>query len=297
MRYRSFIFDTERWGAYRHRPGDIIITTPPKCGTTWMQNLVGMVVLGTTDFDRPMRVLSPWLDQVVHDLDETVAALDAMAHRRWIKAHAPADALPWHDDITYVVVARDPRDVAVSMDHHLANVDLERLLELRGEHFGFDDLSELPPMPEPLADPVDRFWRWMTVRHEPELATGLQYLVLHLRSWWERRHEPNVVLFHYADLEGDLPGELRRLAKRLGVEVSDDHVRAMAEAGRFESMRARASELAPNAGAWKDDAAFFRRGGSGQWRELIDDDEIGRYDSIIRELTTDEELLSWLHRP
>ena len=262
-----------------------------------MQNIVGMLVTGSTRFDRPMRDLSPWFDQVLHDLDATVADLEAREGRRWLKAHAPLDALPWHDDLTYVVVGRDPRDVAVSMDHHHSNIDLDVMLAQRAASFGFGDLDEHPPLPEPLDDPSERWWRWVTARSEPEFAWGLQYLVIHLESFWARRHEPNVVLLHYADLQADLPGEMRRLGKRLGVTVDDDELASMAAAASFDSMRERASTLAPNAGVWRSDEAFFHRGGSGQWRELVGEDEMERYFASVRDLTDDEELISWLHRP
>lgn len=297
MRYRGFVYDTALWDGYPHRAGDVIISTPPKCGTTWMQNIVGMLLTGGTSFDRPMKELSPWFDQVLHDFDAAVADLEARDGRRWLKAHAPLDALPWHDDVTYIVVGRDPRDAAVSMDHHLANMQLDVVIEQRAEAFGLDDLVEHPPAPEPLEDPVERWWRWVIVRNETEFAWGLQYLVVHLSSFWARRSEPNVVMVHYADLLADLPGEVGRLAKRLGVTIDDDGIRDITDAASFESMRARASTLAPNAGMWRSDRDFFRRGGAGHWRGLVDEEELGRYWASVRELTADEELISWLHRP
>ena len=42
----------------------------------------------------------------------------------------------------------------------------------------------------------------------------------HLETGWQRRHEPNVTLFHYADLQADLAGELLRLARVLGIPCS-----------------------------------------------------------------------------
>ena len=297
-RYRTLVFDNVRWTGYRHRPGDIIISTPPKCGTTWMQNIVGMLVLGTTEFDRPMAQLSPWVDQCVRSVDDMVALTESLEHRRFVKSHTPLDGLPWHDDVTYIAVGRDPRDVAVSWQDHWDNMDLDRLVSLRAEAVGLDDLVEFPPFAPPPEDRVERFWQWMTTREVPEFSTGLQFLVLHLRSFWERRHEPNVVLVHYADLQADLTGEMRRLAERLDVRVTEDDLARMAEAATFESMRSRPEELAPNAGQiWKDISRFFSQGGSGRWRALIDDSEIGRYDDIVRELSTDDEFLSWLHRP
>ena len=299
MRYRSFVWDNVRWSGFQHRAGDIVITTPPKCGTTWMQNIVAMLVLGTTAFDRPVARLSPWLDQVLRPIDEVLADLDGQEHRRFVKTHTPIDGLPWHDDVTYISVLRDPRDVAVSWDHHLGNVDLERLLELRGAAHGFDDLAELPPRPEPIEDPAGRWWAYMRGRApQPEFAVDLELVAQHATIAWAHRFDPNVVLVHYADLQQDLGGEVRRIAKRLGIEVDEARAAEIEEAASFASMRARAGALVPNAGQiWVDEQAFFRSGTSGQWRDVVGEDADERYQATVRELIDDEELLSWLHRP
>ena len=42
--YRTWIFDSRRWQHYRPRPDDIVIATYPKCGTTWMQRIVSLLV-------------------------------------------------------------------------------------------------------------------------------------------------------------------------------------------------------------------------------------------------------------
>ena len=42
--YRTWIFDSRRWQHYRPRPDDIVIVTYPKCGTTWMQRIVSLLV-------------------------------------------------------------------------------------------------------------------------------------------------------------------------------------------------------------------------------------------------------------
>jgi hypothetical protein len=36
-RYEATVYDSNRWDGFELRRGDIIISTPPKCGTTWAQ--------------------------------------------------------------------------------------------------------------------------------------------------------------------------------------------------------------------------------------------------------------------
>lgn len=47
--YRTWILDSRRWQRYRPRADDIIIATYPKCGTTWMQRIVGLLVFQTPE--------------------------------------------------------------------------------------------------------------------------------------------------------------------------------------------------------------------------------------------------------
>src|SRR5512144_2698772 len=130
-RYRSFLADSGRWDEFAFRPGDIVISTPPKCGTTWMQMLCALLIFDGPDFPAPLGELSLWLDRRTRPLAEVMAAYAAQTHRRFFKTHTPLDGLPLYAEATYLVVGRDPRDAAISYEHHVANSDLERLLELR----------------------------------------------------------------------------------------------------------------------------------------------------------------------
>jgi hypothetical protein len=42
-----------RWERFTVRSDDVIISTPSKCGTTWMQMIVGMLLLDRTDLGGP----------------------------------------------------------------------------------------------------------------------------------------------------------------------------------------------------------------------------------------------------
>lgn len=278
-RYRSFIGDSNRWDGFRFRDDDIVISTPSKSGTTWMQNIVGMLVLGTTEFDRPMGMISPWLDMTTRPLAEVTGLLDAQEHRRFVKTHTPLDGLPRHDRVTYLTVIRHPLQVVRSMEDHLANLDMDRALELRADAVGLDDLDDLPPPPERSDDPAERLRQWILDDTDYAVAGGtssLRDVVDHARTFWDARHRPNVHLFHYSDLRRDLDGEMRRVASILGVPGGDDRDRwdEFVAAAGFESMRARSAQLAPDthfAGFWRSTDDFFRQ--AERATELDDDDQ------------------------
>jgi hypothetical protein len=166
---------------------------------------------------------------------------------------------------------------------------MNRQVLLRAAGAGPD---EPPPRVE---DPIERFWRWVEVDAPP--GEGLELLLHHLKTFWDRRSAPNVVLVHYADLQADLEGEMRRLATRLGIAVADDvwpHL--VADAG-FDRMRARADTLVPQvttAGLWPDAGRFFNRGTSGQWRGLLRPEDLDRYWTRVHRLAPPD-LVAWVH--
>jgi hypothetical protein len=295
--YRSFIDDSARWDRLALRDGDIIITTPAKSGTTWTQMCCALLIFQEPVPPAPLAVLSPWLDMLTSPIDEVVADLDAQMHRRFIKTHTPLDGLPWDPRVTYICVGRDPRDAAISMENHMANTNLEAVLTARASAVGLDDLSlDDMPLPPP-DDPVERFWQWVdgSGGHE-ERSPGLASVLEQLQTYWDARHEPNVALFHYADLQADLAGQLRRLAHVLSIEVPDDRWDALVHAATFEEMKARADHLAPDTThkIWQDNSRFFHQGRSGRWRDVIDERDLPRYEARVAGLA-EPDLARWAH--
>src|SRR5882724_6349402 len=96
-RYEASMYDSNRWDGFELREGDIIISTPPKCGTTWTQMICAMLLFQTPELPRPLDQISPWLDQLLRPLDSVVADLEAQpptgegTRRRFIKSHTPLD--------------------------------------------------------------------------------------------------------------------------------------------------------------------------------------------------------------
>jgi hypothetical protein len=287
--YRSNDDDNGRWTGFPFRNGDIVISTRSKMGTTWMQMICALLVFQSPELPMPLAQLSPWLDHLVAPRDEVYEQLAAQQHRRFIKTHTPLDGLPIDRRATYIVVARHPLDTAVSLYHHGANIDRARLEELTG----------LPQQRETSTRPSlhDSLIAWIDIDLAPgEALESIRGVLWHLTDAWNRRDEPNIVLVHYHDLSVDLGGEMRRLATRMEFDVPEARWPELVDAARFEQMRARAEELAPDqVGVLKDRGHFFRRGSSGAAREVLSPSELAHYYERAASIAP-ADLLTWLHR-
>ena len=289
-RYQEEGRDSTRWLGFPFRDGDIVISTPSKTGTTWTQMICALLIFGKPQLPAPLGRLSPWLDHLVAPREEVYALLAAQQHRRFIKTHTPLDGLPPDPRATYLVTARHPLDVAVSAYHHRANLDEARWRQLMGE----PEPTEPPPPTEPLRD-----WllHWIADDTDPaEDLDTLPGLMCHLTDGWARRREPNVLLVHYANLCADLDGQMRWLAGRLGITIPEHAWPALVRAARFESMSRNADRLVPAPGLFKSNAAFFRRGTSGEGREALSGTELADYHARVAAMAPPD-MLAWLHSP
>ena len=175
--------------------------------------ICALLVFQSPDLPAPLTELSPWLDWLIAPQEEVYARLDAQDHRRVIKTHTPLDGIPLDARATYIVVARHPLDMAVSLYHHSANIDRERVRQLTGQPGSLYTASPRPSLRE---------WvlRWIGAVVDPRAELdSLPGVMLHLSDAWARRAGPGVVLVHYDDLLADLEGEMRRLAGLLGIAV------------------------------------------------------------------------------
>ena len=232
-------------------------------------------------------------------IDELVERIEAQDHRRFLKTHTPLDGIPWDPQVTYLIVGRDPRDVAFSLRNHVGNLSMATVLGRIARTTG------ITPTPPPAVgsavslDPMQWFWRWVDSDSDPSTdPVSLESHLHHLGVAWGRRHEPNVALFHYADLVNDLPGELRRLATALGLTLPAERIGQLAQQASFEQMRGRADELAPHAehGHWLDNARFFDQGPERRWQNALSAADLDRYQQRLAVLGLDPELSAWLHR-
>jgi aryl sulfotransferase len=264
-RYETAVADSLRWDAYRPRDGDIIVATPPKCGTTWTQMVCALLVHGP-ELPRPLTRLSPWLDRLSTPIETLVAELDSQPWRRIIKTHTALDGLPYFDNVSYVFCGRDPRDAFLSMLDNMQNTSAATMAAVR-ERVGLPETFNFP------TDANAFFPVWMTAPIHGWVEDGFPIgsVFATARAYWRFRGLPNVHFTHYRDLSGDLEGEMRHLAGVLDIPIDEAAWPGLVEAARFGTMQAHADDLAPGAhlGEWTSNRAFFARARLGAWRDIL----------------------------
>ncbi len=238
---------------------DVFVAAWIKSGTNWaMQTALQIAWGGEAEFDH-IHDLVPWPDAPRPGCVPLGSpASTSPSGLRIVKTHLDATWVPWSDRARYLVLLRDPKDVCVSTYHFL--------LPLLG-----------------VADAINpqQWLELMLARAETDQAEWHT----HAASWWGLRDRPNVLLMRFADLKGDLPGAIDRIAAWMGVAMTEDARTRVIERAGFAWMKAHNHRFAPLDFAGvssRDRPAMVRRGASGGASELYTVEQQRRIDEVHR---------------
>lgn len=272
--FHNHHFDSTIWNDFKFRDDDIIIATYGKSGTTWMQQIVSQLLFdGAENLD--VAEMSPWLDLRVPSKEEKLTAMEAQTHRRFLKTHLPVDALVFSPQAKYIYIGRDGRDIVWSLYNHHANAN----------EMWYDLLNNTPgrvgsPIEKPPASIRQYFHDWLEQDGYPFWSFWEN-----VRSWWEIRHLPNVLLLNFAELKQDLPKQIQRIAEFLEIPIDESKWETILEHCSFDYMKQHASQSTPLGGiVWEGGAeTFIYKGTNGRWRDILTAEESQRYEQIARE--------------
>lgn len=236
---------------FRPRASDVIISTFPKCGTTWLQQIVhGLRTRGSMDFEEITAVV-PWIE-LAHDLGLDVEA-EQVANPRAYKSHLAWDDVPKGG--RYICAFRECGDVVVSLYRFFEGWWFER---------GSIDL--------------EIFAREYFLARE-----GLRRYWPHLVSWWSQRDRDDVLLLCYENMIENPRGTIERVARFVGIELDDALLEIVLSQSSIEFMQAHRGQFDDNLIRRKRDAdCGLPVGGEvpGKVRE-------GRIGANVRELSAD----------
>jgi aryl sulfotransferase len=252
------------------RPGDIVIATWAKAGTTWLQQIVlQLLTSGGEDVSALDRVV--WVEERWVPRQRMMGALDACIGRRVLKTHLPVDALVFSPVAKYIYIGRDGRDVLWSWHNHhtkLRQVVYDLLNGTPGR--------KGPPLGKPTEDIRAYFHEWLDKDGFP-----LWPFWSHVQSWWDIRHLPNVMLTHFSRLKGDMRGAILCFAGFLGINVDPEALPRILEHCSFEYMQSHASALS----RWFETSlvgggkTFVHRGTNGRWANVLTTSDVAKYEN------------------
>ncbi|XP_037093832.1 luciferin sulfotransferase-like [Pollicipes pollicipes] len=263
-------------------PSDVWVMSPPKCGTTWTQEMVWLIA-NDLDYEGaktplfPDRWAFPDLDvlsdkefltkELTKRLPDFTGGKPTMLYNairdppRFVKCHLPFSMSNPHllDVCKVVYTARNPKDACVSYYNHNR---LVRLLDFTGDLEMF----------------VDLFMRDLVVETP---------FIEHMIEAWNRRHHPNLCFLFFEDMKRDLPKQIRKVAQFLGKTCTDEQVEKLASHLHIDNFRKNQfvnNHLAKKLGFFHPDRGdFIRQGKTGNWKNYFTSEMTETFDSWMAE--------------
>ncbi|XP_022643364.1 bile salt sulfotransferase-like isoform X2 [Varroa jacobsoni] len=173
------------------RNGDIGVVTYPRSGTTWIQQIV-LRLLRHDDFSGSWNELA--LKSPCLELQGTQGILESFTPV-FYKTHIPYHPSRFNPNSKYIWVLRNPRDVCVS------------------SYCLYSDLHKLP-------------WRkrYSFEAYTEHFCSGNVYYGgywEHLRSWWQVKDEPNVLMLVYEKMKRNPKGTIIAIGEFLGENAAE----------------------------------------------------------------------------
>ncbi len=273
---RDWFCDSRQWEQYHPRADDIVVATAARVGTTWTQQIVSLLVFQSPE-PRDIMMVSPWIDcRFLMPIEVMAPMVAAQTHRCILKSHLPADALPIHDQLRYIHVARDGLDACMSQFNFMNGFSPDQVAAF--DEVGLGDETVAKPLPR-APSTVREFFQWWSDPAGDAFCLSANGLFDIERTFWAERARPNVLLVHYNDLKADLSGEMRRIAAFLDIETPEALWPELVEAATFAAMRKNgATLLSVVEQRFKDGhRTFLHQGTNERWRGVLDDEDVAFY--------------------
>ncbi|XP_004397224.1 PREDICTED: sulfotransferase 1A1 [Odobenus rosmarus divergens] len=232
---------------FQAQPDDLLISTYPKSGTTWVSEILDMIYQGG-DVQKcqraPIFMRVPFLEFKVPGIPTGLEVLKDIPAPRLIKTHLPLALLPQtllDQKVKVVYVARNAKDVAVSYYH-------------------FYRMAKVHPDPDTWDNFLEKFMAG-------EVSYGSWYQ--HVREWWELSHTHPMLYLFYEDMKENPKREIQKILKFVGRSLPDETVDLIVQHTSFKEMKNNSKTNYSTIPLHVMDhsiSAFMRKGISGDWK-------------------------------
>jgi hypothetical protein len=233
----------------------IIICGYPKSGNTWLTRLIAEVV------QCPVKGFwyEPENDEIAIEGSGRISEYECYkTHYRWNELQGSLSKYSV-DNATIFYIVRDPRDVVVSVKEYFQfekrYTKSSRLNRL---------LRKLNPFKE--RDDYDQVITYVLKGHE-----NVEWLKVpwqeHIRDYLHR----NVYIIKYEDLLVDAQSEVKKIADKLSLDISDDQIQKAIFNQSFQKKKERLMSEGKI-----DKANFLRTGDKNQWKNTLNKKQVER---------------------
>ncbi|XP_008588510.1 PREDICTED: sulfotransferase 1 family member D1-like [Galeopterus variegatus] len=240
----------EEWSqveSFEARPDDLLISTYPKSGTTWISEIVDLIY-NNGDVEKCKRDAIfnrvPFMELTLCGFRSGVELLNNMKSPRLIKTHLPVQLLPssfWKNDCKMIYMARNAKDVAVS-------------------YYYFYQMAKLHPEPGTWEEFLDKFMAG-------KVSFGSWYD--HVKGWWEKRKDYRIFYLLYEDMKENPKCEIQKLLKFLEKDMPEEIVDKILYHCSFDVMKQNPSAnytTMENNLMDHSVSPFMRKGITGDWK-------------------------------
>jgi len=256
-------FRAEVQAKFKLRPScDIFIVTYPKSGTTWIQKIIRELLFKDDVEEWSNMMLSDRIPYVDMPLQMKLDIVEAMPSPRVFKCHNNSleelDNLLLKGDKSskFIYMMRDPRDVSVSLYHHLRTTGVSNFMNTAS----FDEFHK----------------RYM--RNGDEVFYGLWEK--HVDNWLSKHKELNMLVLRYEKMKTNPYKSIERIAKFLGLDPTKEQVEDVAKKTTIEYMMKEANVIADKSGKT---SSVLRKGIVGDWKNHFVDQAEAEKLAIIAE--------------